>query len=61
VFRARSAGKRFLVVANRLGQILREHPPYEAVWEYRFSPDGKYVGYGVKSGQELWWKVEKIT
>lgn len=60
VFRARAAGQRFLVVANKTGQILREHPPYEAVWDFKFSPDGKYVAYGVKTGQELWWKVEKV-
>jgi dipeptidyl aminopeptidase/acylaminoacyl peptidase len=60
VFRARAAGQRFLVVANKSGQILQELSPYDAVWDFKFSPDGKYVGYGVRSGQELWWKVAKI-
>lgn len=61
VFRARAEGKRFVVVADNKGEILQEQPPYEAVWDLKFSPDGKYVGYGVRSGQELWWKVEKIV
>lgn len=61
VFRARADGKRFVAVADSTGKILREHPSYEAVWDYKISPDGKYVGYGVKIGQELWWKVEKLV
>ncbi len=61
VFRARAAGQRFLVVANKAGQILQEHPPYDAVWDFKFSPDGKNVGYGVRSGQELWWKVATLV
>jgi len=61
VFRARAEGKRFVAVADKTGKILQEHPPYEAVWDYKFSPDGKYVGYGVKIGQELWWKVETVV
>lgn len=32
----------------------------EAVWDVSFSPDGKLVGYGVRAGQEFWWKVERI-
>ena len=32
----------------------------EAFWDVSFSPDGKLVGYGVKTGQELIWKVEKL-
>ena len=60
VFRARSEGKRFVVVADKTGKIVKEHPPYEAVWEYKFSPDGKFVGYGVRSGQELWWQVASL-
>lgn len=60
VFRARTEGRRFVVVANTAGQILREHSPYDAIWGFKFSPDGKYVGYGVRSGQELWWKAEKL-
>jgi hypothetical protein len=42
------------------GRTIREHPHYEAVWDVVFSPDGKSVGYGVKIGQELWWKVEEL-
>jgi WD40 repeat protein len=61
VFRARADGKRFVVVADKTGKIVKEHSPYEAVWDFKFSPDGKSVGYGVKIGQELWWKVEKLV
>ena len=60
VFRARAAGRRFVVVADTTGKILREHSPYDAVWDYTFSPDGKYIGYGVRTGRELWWKVEPV-
>ncbi len=60
VFRVRAEGKRFVAVADKTGKILQEHPPYDAVWDYKFSPDGKSVGYGVKTGQELWWKVATL-
>lgn len=60
VYRARTAGERFAVIADPKGKTIKEHPHYEAVWDLAFSPDGKSVGYGVKMGQELWWKVEKL-
>jgi Tol biopolymer transport system component len=60
VYRARNKGERFVVVADLQGKTVREHPHYEAVWDVSFSPDGKLVGYGVKIGNELWWKVEKL-
>lgn len=60
IFRARDSGGRFLAVADLSGQILREHSRYHAVWEFKFSPDGKSVGYGIRTGQELWWKVEPL-
>ncbi|MSN24667.1 MAG: hypothetical protein GJV46_02235 [Geobacter sp.] len=60
VYRARNNGKRFVIVSDLQGKITREHPHYEAVWDVSFSPDGKSVGYGVKVGNELWWKVEKL-
>lgn len=59
-YRARQSGERFVVVADKDGRTIREHPHYEAVWDLVFSPDGKYVGYGVKRGQELWWIAEKL-
>lgn len=61
VFRARTEGKRFVAVADKAGKIVKEHSPYEAVWDFKFSPDGKYVGYGVKKGQELWWEVVSLA
>lgn len=60
VYRARNNGKRFAVTADHQGKTLKAHPQYEAVWDVFFSPDGKNVGYGVKIGQELWWKVETL-
>jgi len=61
VYRARSKGERFVVVADLKGRAVREHPHYESVWDVSFSSDGKLLGYGVKTGQEFWWKVEKLN
>jgi WD40 repeat protein len=61
VYRARQDGKRFVVVADAKGNILREHPRYERVFETVFTADGKSVAYGVKDGQELIWKVENLS
>lgn len=60
VYRARDKGQRFVVVADLQGRTVREHPRYEAVWEVKFAPDGKTVGYGVKRGQQYRWQVEKL-
>jgi WD40 repeat protein len=60
VYRARRDGKRFVVVADAAGKIFREHPPYDQVYDVRFTADGKSVAYGVKDGQKLIWKVEKL-
>lgn len=60
VYRVRKAGKRFVVVADASGKVLRQHPAYEMVFDVAFTSDGKSVAYGVKDGQQLLWKVEKI-
>lgn len=60
VYRARKDGKRFVVVADLQGKTVRQHPPYEMVFDTTFTADGKAVAYGVKSGRELWWKVEQL-
>jgi hypothetical protein len=60
VYRARKDGKRFVVVADREGKVLRQHPPYEQVFPVRFLEDGRSIGYGVKDGQQLCWKVEAL-
>jgi Tol biopolymer transport system component len=60
VYRARRGDERFVVQANARAQTIREHPHYQAVFDFVFSPDGRQVGYGVRQGRELWWKVEKL-
>ncbi len=60
VYRARKEGKRFVVVADSSGMTIMQHPPYEQVFQPVFTPDGKSVAYGVKDGNRLIWKVEKL-
>ena len=60
VYRARKDGKRFVVVADATGKILRQHPPFEMVYQPVLSADGRSIGYGVKDGKKLAWKVEKL-
>jgi rRNA maturation protein Nop10 len=60
VYRARKDGKRFVVVAEASGAVLREHPSYEQVFDAQFTPDSKAVAYGVKDGKQLAWKVEGL-
>jgi len=61
VYRARKNGKRFVVVADpKSGKTIRRHPAYEQVFEPAFTTDGKSVAYGVKDGNKLIWKVEKL-
>lgn len=61
VFRARKGAKRFVVVADAAtAGIIREHPGYERVFEPEVSVDSATVGYGVKDGNQLWWKVESL-
>lgn len=60
VYRARKDGKRFVVVADAAGKVLRQHPDYDMVYQPTFLPDGASIAYGVKDGQKLIWKVEKL-
>ena len=60
VYRARKDGKRFVVVADAAGKVLGRHPSYEQVFQPVFTADGKSVAYGIKDGQKLIWKVEKL-
>jgi hypothetical protein len=60
VYRARKDGKRFVVVADRQGKTLRQHASYEQVFPVRFLEDGRSIGYGVKDGLQLAWKVEAL-
>lgn len=60
VYRARQDGKRFVVVADAKGAVIRRHRAYEMVFEQVFTADGKSVAYGVKDGNKLVWIVEKL-
>ncbi|MBI5076001.1 MAG: hypothetical protein HZB62_12645 [Nitrospirae bacterium] len=60
VYRARKGEKRFLVVSDTNGKVIRQHPAYERIFEPVFTADGKSVAYGVKNGNQLIWKVEKL-
>jgi len=60
VYRARKDGKRFVVVADASGKVLRQHPAYEQVFDVQFTSDGRSVAYGVKDGKKLLWKVERL-
>ncbi len=60
VYRARKEGKRFVVVADTNGRTIRKHPDYEMVFPVTFTSDGKSVTYGVKDGNKLIWKVERL-
>ncbi len=60
VYRARKDGKRFLVVADIDGKTIKQHPAYEQVFQPAFTSDGTSVAYGVKDGNKLVWKVERL-
>lgn len=60
VYRARKSGKRFVVVSDISGKVVRQHPEYDLVNPVEFTADGKSVAYGVRDGQKLVWKVEKL-
>ncbi|BDG06854.1 TolB family protein [Anaeromyxobacter oryzae] len=60
VYRARKGGKRFVVVAQATGAVIRQLPEYEQVFPVRFTADGKAIAYGVKDGRRLAWKVERL-
>lgn len=60
LYRARQAGKRFLVISDLKGKILKKHKDYDMVFQPVFIADGTSVAYGVLDGNEFWWKVEKL-
>ncbi len=60
VYRARLAGKRFVVVSDLAGKTVRQHPSYEQVFPVQFTADGRAVAYGVKDGLRLRWVVEPL-
>ncbi|MBJ6802483.1 PD40 domain-containing protein [Geomonas propionica] len=59
-YRARQDGKRFMVVSDLDGKIVRQDPVHEMVFPPVFSNDGKLLAYGVKDGAKLVWNVEKL-
>jgi Tol biopolymer transport system component len=60
VYRARQDNKRFVVIADLSGKIVKQLPSYERVFDTTFTPDGASVAYGVKDGKQIMWKVEKL-
>lgn len=59
-YRVRQDGKRFMVVSDLNGKVIRQCPDYEMVFPPVFSADGKLLAYGAKDGAKLIWKVEKL-
>jgi hypothetical protein len=59
-YRARKDGQRFLVIADGSGRMIRRLPSFEQVFPPAFTPDGKSVGYAVKDGSKLAWRVEPL-
>lgn len=60
VYRVRHGGKRFVVVSDTDGKVIRKSSDYEMVYQPVFTADGQSVAYGVKDGTKLIWKVEKL-
>ncbi len=60
VYRAKQAGKRFLVVSDLKGSVVRQHKDYDMVFQPAFTGEGGSVAYCVLDGNELWMKVEKL-
>lgn len=60
VYRARDAGKRFIIVSDMKAKVVRRHRDYEMVFQPEFSSDGTSLAYGVLDGNEFWWKVENL-
>lgn len=60
VYRARKGDKRFVVVADTAGRVIKEHQRYERVFETTFTKDGTSVAYGAIDGKQIMWKVEKL-
>lgn len=59
-YRARKDGMRFVVVADTTGKTIKQYPAYEQVFQPVFTSDGKSIAYGVKDGNKLIWKVERL-
>jgi hypothetical protein len=60
VYRARKDGKRFVVVAKKSGKIIKQLPAYDQIFDVEFTADGKSIGYGVKDGKKLMWRVDRL-
>lgn len=60
IYRARQDGRRFVVLADTRGKTVKELPRYDMVWQPDVTSDSKVIAYAVKSGRELWWKVEPL-
>lgn len=60
VYRAREAGRRFVVLADGAGRTISLHRGYEQVYPVWFSADGKSIAYGVMEDGKYAWKSERL-
>lgn len=60
VYRARKAGKRFVVVTDVKKNEHRQLAEYDVVSPIVFTADGKSIAYGAKDSDKLIWKVDSI-
>jgi hypothetical protein len=60
VYRARHKGRRFLVISDLKGKVVRQHNAYDMVFQPDSIAGGESLAYGVLDGNEFWWKVEKL-
>ena len=60
IYRARENGRRFVVISDLNGKIIRRSPNYERIFEPTFTEDGTSIAYGVLDGKKIMWKVEKL-
>ncbi|MDP2158009.1 MAG: hypothetical protein Q8K68_09905 [Nitrospirota bacterium] len=48
------------MIADANGKTIMQHPSYEQLFQIAFTTDGRSVSYGVKDGNKLISKVEKL-
>lgn len=56
IFRAARGDKRCMVISDLKGNVVREGPLFDEIWEPSFDVEGR-LGYGALEGREIWWKT----